>query len=222
MSLTFITSSNLLAITIDDAYPIPCFSFRHCLLPHNSAHGDNEKGVASYTVSATVSDIRTGSQWTITGVYGPQNDLDKRLFLQELCSLKSLAKPDWLILGDFNMIYLDHDKNHGRLNRRVMNHFHRTINHLEVREIQLLGRSFTWSNEQDVPTMTRIDRVFATIPWDDLHHAPILQTLSTAISDHCPLLLHSHSHLVGPPIFRFEAHWPLMPNFSECVQEAWN
>jgi exonuclease III len=63
-----------------------------------------------YTVSATVNDIRTGSQWTITGVYGPQDDMDKRLFLQELRSLKSLVKLAWLILGDFNMIYLTKTK----------------------------------------------------------------------------------------------------------------
>jgi hypothetical protein len=45
-----------------------------------------------------------------------------------------------------------------------MDHFRRTINHLEVNKIQLLERSFTWSNEQAVPTMARIDRVFTTIP----------------------------------------------------------
>jgi hypothetical protein len=24
-----------------------------------------------------------------------------------------------------------------------------------------------------------------------------------------------------PPSFRFEAHWPLMPNFKECVEQSW-
>jgi hypothetical protein len=129
---------------------------------------------------------------------------------------------DHRILGDFNMIYLDMDKSNDRLNRRMMNSFRRTLNHLEVRELQLVGRKFTWSNEHASPTMTRIDRVFCTIPWEDLHYGPVLHPLSTSVSDHSPLLLQSQHHTFGPPTFRFEAHWPLMLEFSGCVQHAWS
>jgi hypothetical protein len=144
------------------------------------------------------------------------------LFLRELRSLKDLVRPAWLVLGDFNLIYLDQDKSNGRLNRRMMARFRRALNHMEVREVQLLGKKFTWSNEQSSPTMTRIDRVFCTVPWEDLHHDPILQPLSSSSSDHCPLLLHSQEPMARPTTFRFEAHWPLMPNFTECVQQAWS
>jgi hypothetical protein len=50
----------------------------------------------------------------------------------------------------------------------------------------------------------------------------ILKALSSSTSDHCPLLLHSQKQIVGPPIFRFEAHWPLMLGFMDCIQQAWN
>jgi endonuclease/exonuclease/phosphatase family metal-dependent hydrolase len=73
-------------------------------------------------------------------------DLDKRLFLRELRNLKHHTKPAWLIIGDFNLYYLDQDKNNGRLNRRLMAWFRRTLNHLEVHEISLLGKRYTWSN----------------------------------------------------------------------------
>jgi exonuclease III len=61
--------------------------------------------INSYTISARVWDNRTNTHWTLTGVYGPQGEMDKRLFLSELRSLKLSAEPAWIILGDFNLIY---------------------------------------------------------------------------------------------------------------------
>jgi hypothetical protein len=40
-----------------------------------------------------------------TGVYGPQGDLEKAMFIRELRGLKQGALDKWLILGDFNLIY---------------------------------------------------------------------------------------------------------------------
>jgi hypothetical protein len=125
-------------------------------------------------------------------------------------------------MGDFNLIYLGQDKSNGRLNWRMTTRFRRTLNHLEAHEIQLLGKRFTWSNEQRSPTMSRIDRMFRTIPWEELHHDATLQILSSSTSDHCPLLLHAQEHMSRPPIFRLESHWPLMSGFTECIQKAWN
>jgi endonuclease/exonuclease/phosphatase family metal-dependent hydrolase len=126
----------------------------------------------------------------------------KRLFIQELHALKNVVKPAWLLLGDFNLIYLDQDKSNGRLNRRSMSRFQRALNHMEVQEIHLSGRRFTWSNEQRSPTMTRIDRAFCTIPWENLHSNLVLRPLSSSASDHCPLLLCPQDQNTGPPYFQ--------------------
>jgi hypothetical protein len=108
------------------------------------------------------------------------------------------------------------------LNHRLMTCFHRTLNLLEVHKIQLLQRQFTWLNGQRSLTMTRIDRAFCTIPWEHTHLDLTLQALSSSASDHCPIHLMSQQHITGPPMFRFEAHWPYMPGFNECVQQSWN
>jgi exonuclease III len=98
------------------------------------------------TISATVVDHRSNLTWTVTRVSGPQGALEKKMFIRELRNLKQTAKPQWLILGDFNLIYREQDKNQGRLNRRIMTSFRRALNYLEVRELNLLGRKYTWSN----------------------------------------------------------------------------
>lgn len=173
------------------------------------------------TISAQVVDLRNNETWSITGVYGPQGDLEKKMLIRELRQLKSVVPSKWLLLGDFNLVYQDQDKNNGRLDRRMMNRFRRALNHLEVKEISLIGRKFTWSNQQRSPTLTRIDRVFCSTEWEGLYADPILQTLSSSASDHCPLLLASLNAPRPPARFRFEMFWVHMPGFQEIVQEAW-
>jgi endonuclease/exonuclease/phosphatase family metal-dependent hydrolase len=136
----------------------------------------------------------------------PRTTLIKRPFLMELRALKHLVNPAWLILGDFNLIYLDQDKNNGHLNRRTMPRFLRTLNHLEVYEIPLIGKQYLWSNEQNNPILTRIDRAFCTLQWEEIHLDPVLQAQSSLTSDHCPLLLTMQDQILGPSSFRFEAH----------------
>jgi exonuclease III len=155
--------------------------------------------VRNFSVLVSITDSTTHSSWSLTGVYDPQNDMDKRLFLQELRSLKNVVHPAWIILGDFNLICLDNDKNNGRLNMRSVARFWRALNHLEVKEIPLLGKRFTWSNEQNVPTMSRIDWAFCMLPWKEIHLEPVLQPLSSSVSDHCPLLLHLQERPIHLP-----------------------
>ena len=49
------------------------------------------------------------------------------------------------------MIYLAQDKNNTNLNRRLMGSFKATIDELGLKEINLNGRRFTWTNEQANP-----------------------------------------------------------------------
>jgi len=67
-----------------------------------------------------------------------------------------------MIAGDFNMIYSSEDKNNDNVNRAMMGRFRRFVNDLELKEILLLGRRYTWSNERDSPTLVKLDRVLCT------------------------------------------------------------
>jgi endonuclease/exonuclease/phosphatase family metal-dependent hydrolase len=71
-----------------------------------------------------------------------------------------------------------------------MTRFKDTIDEAQLMEVDLRGRIYTWSNKQNDPTFTRIDRVFGSPEW---HHSLFpnigLQALSTSGSDHAPLSL---------------------------------
>jgi hypothetical protein len=76
----------------------------------------------------------------------PQGELDKKMFIRELRPLRQTALPNWLILGDFNLIYQDVDKSNSRVKRRLMLIFRRALNFLKVKKINLIVRKYTWSN----------------------------------------------------------------------------
>ncbi|WVZ91735.1 hypothetical protein U9M48_037868 [Paspalum notatum var. saurae] len=127
-----------------------------------------------------------------------------------------------MLCGDFNMIYGAVDKNNARLNRRVMNWFRRFLDDLELSELHLNGRLFTWSNEREHPTLERIDRVFVTVDWLSLFPDHWLRALSSDCSDHAPLLLQTCCVQWAKRRFRFESIWPKFNGFLEAVAEGWD
>jgi hypothetical protein len=83
----------------------------------------------------------------------------------------------WLFLGDFNLICSNQDKNNGNIDRCMISHFRRALNHMVVKEIPFTGKKFPWSNDRNSPTMTRIDHAFCTVQWEESHMDPIMHPL---------------------------------------------
>ena len=63
---------------------------------------------------------------------------------------------------------------------------------LELQDLHLHGRAFTWSNERENPTLVRLDRVLVSMDWEELFPNAHLQGLGSDASDHCPLLLQTN------------------------------
>jgi hypothetical protein len=67
------------------------------------------------------------------------------------------------------------DKNNSRLNRRLMGRFKAALDELELMELPLHGRKFTWTSShssQSEVTMTRIDKMSA---WEEMFPTAHLQ-----------------------------------------------
>ena len=164
----------------------------------------------------------SGQTWWLTCVYGPQGNNNKIIFLQELRDIRAACQGPWVILGDFNLIYKDEDKNNSNLNRAMMGRFRRLINDLSLKEIPLHGRKFTWSNLQDSPTLVKLDRVLCSVDWEQLFSDYLLQSAASEDSDHCPLILGLTDRKAGKPRFHFEPFWPKQDDFQSVVETAWN
>jgi exonuclease III len=161
-----------------------------------------------YTLSVRIHVLTNALEWSLTGVYGPQLEADKIAFLDELKGLKKSFQGEWLVAGDFNLIYKAEDKNNFRVNRGLMGHFKSVIDELELRELSLQGRKYTWTsapNSQGNSTMTRIGRVLCSTSWEELFPTAHLHAWASTISDHCPLILQGDTLARRFKGFRFEA-----------------
>lgn len=78
--------------------------------------------------------------WWLTVVYGPQVDHEKIEFLEELLDFRNSTTGDWMLCGDFNMIYMAADKNNDRLDRRAMRRFRAFLGAAQLEELHLHGR----------------------------------------------------------------------------------
>nr|BDI54638.1 retrotransposon protein, putative, unclassified [Triticum aestivum] len=162
------------------------------------------------------------AEWWLTCVYGPQEDRDKVEFLQELVDIRELHTGPWLVAGDFNLIARQEDKSNDLINRRMLGRFRAKLNRLELKELYLNGRRYTWSNERQRATLEKLDHVFVTNEWDEAFPTCFLSALGTTISDHCPLMLDMNVEVKTHKRFRFESFWVKAPGFMETVQVAWD
>jgi hypothetical protein len=162
-----------------------------------------------------------GNPWWLTTVYGPQEEQEKIIFLDELRQLRLGRVGPWILCGDFNLICMAADKNNGRLNRRLMGKMRRFLQDLEMLELHLQGRLYTWSNEQARPTLVCIDRAFAFAHGCDRFPHYRLHALSSCL-DHTPLLLHTDSSHVFHHRFMFESTWPKFSSYLDAVVAGWN
>ncbi|XP_073355144.1 uncharacterized protein [Aegilops tauschii subsp. strangulata] len=164
---------------------------------------------------------REGQPWWLSVVYGPQEDAQKITMMEELTARRGLCPGPWMAVGDFNMILNALDKNNSLLDRRMMGHFKRFVDDNALKELFLHGRRFTWSNERENPTMTKIDRALVSVDWELAYPECLLQALSTNTSDHCPLFLSMEDQLQPRKRFRFELFWVKLDGFLDAVPEGW-
>jgi hypothetical protein len=103
-----------------------------------------------------------------------------------------------------------------------MNLFNELISDLDLTEISLNGRQFTWSNMQSDPLLIKLDWVFTSASWTLNYPATHVQALSSPISDHTPFVVHIGSNIPKSRLFRFENYWVHHPGFLENVALHWN
>jgi exonuclease III len=210
-----------------------CFISNYATLPAEGTRGaillacsQDEFSLANvqikqHSVTATIRKRRDNTSWTITVVYGPEGETAKLEFLQEIRLIKQTADPEWLILGDFNLICKINDKSNGRVNLRLLSSFQWILDEPELKELHLHGRRFTWTSASCNPTMTKIDHVFSSREWELKQPHCHLQALRSSVYDHCPMVLSCgpfHRRYTG---FRFQSWWTHATGFLEVVQKCW-
>jgi hypothetical protein len=167
---------------------------------------------------------RDGFEWILVPVYGAAQDAHKAEFLAELVRICEAETLPMLVGGDFNIIRKREEKNNDNFKARWPFVFNAIIEHLNLREIALSGRQFICASRREVPTYEKLDRVLASISWEQKFPLVTVRALTRADSDHTPILIDSgvKAHLGNKPKFSFELHWLRQEGFFEMIEKEWN
>jgi hypothetical protein len=161
--------------------------------------------------------------WIFIEVYGPAQKEGKYSFLQELTQACNTETSPILIGGDFNIIRNRREKNNDRYEDRWLFLFNAVINSLNLRKLELSGRQYTWTNNLQMPTYEKLDRILLSTDWELKYPKVSVHALTREIFGHSPLLLDSEQ----PPkqnnanMFKFELSWLLKKGFYEVVAQVW-
>lgn len=177
---------------------------------------DHEKGDYCLSIDFTVN--LDSSVFRYTGVYGPANQQDKPLFFQELREAKPNIQMPWMVAGDFNVTLRSQDRANNNYPTRHMMRFRALADELQLIDMRLQGRKFTWSNER---TFVRLDRFLTNLEWTVAYPNTTQMALESQLSDHCPLQCSIQTKFPSTNIFRIENSWLKIDQFRQLVNDTW-
>jgi hypothetical protein len=166
--------------------------------------------------------------WRLTCYYGyPERGRRRRQAWDLLRELRDMSTLPWCIIGDFNDL-LSQDDKQGRNPHPnwLCEGFRSAVGDCDLTDIHLDEYPFTWIKSRGTPHVIeeRLDRALANTNWLLLYPDVRLQNLLTSHSDHSPILLQSSvTNRNGRGYsFRFENIWLQEDDVNDVVEEGWN
>lgn len=130
-----------------------------------------------------------GFQWVLVAVYGAAQVEFKEAFLAKLVQTCAKETLPILVGRDFNIIRNPQEKNNDKYDDKWPFLFKVVIYGLDLRELEMSFRKFTWANSKYVQTFERLDRVLVSTEWESKFPLSNVQALNREISYHTPLVL---------------------------------
>ena len=166
--------------------------------------------------------IEENGGWRFTGVYGEPDWRHKARTWEAIRSIKGDLGVPWLLMGDFNEILYNSEKEGGRpRTQRQLQAFHDALSECEVNDVGFVGDIYTWQRGH---IRERLDRAVANIQWSNMFPQSSLINSEMIRSDHRPILMDTQ-HLApmqrGTRMRRFEARWLQEDMVEEMIKAAW-
>jgi len=174
----------------------------------------------NFSLSATVQCKKEKKKLLLVSIYGPAHDENKEEFITELSQICHKRSCPMLMGGDFNIMRYSSDKNKPFSPNKYSDLFNWMINTYELRDLNLNGGNYTWSNNQDFPTLERLDMILMSEDWENLFPLSTLKKIPREFSDHNPLLLYTDQERTkSSKPFCFENAWLKHHDFLPKIKE---
>jgi exonuclease III len=102
--------------------------------------------VGRFIVACSFRSVNDNFEWVFTGVYGPNNDYDRKMLWDELVGIMSWWEKPWCIGGDFKAIRYPSERLGDTQYSSAMREFFDFIFEQGFMDIPLVGVKLTWSN----------------------------------------------------------------------------
>jgi mannosylglycoprotein endo-beta-mannosidase len=175
-----------------------------------------------YGVQVNFTSKHNNNSWSLVCVYGPCQGAERDAFVSWLYNLQIPADDNWIILGDFNFMRSQDNRNKPGGDVNDMFLFNEIIGHLGLLELPIKGRVYTWSNMQKDPLLEQLDWFFTSNEWISTYPNTVVLPLANTASDHIPCVVNIDTVIPKASIFRFENYWTEQPGFLDCVKAVWN
>ena len=119
------------------------------------------------------------------------------------------------------MLRFPFEKSRGQFDNRWPLLFNAVIDSLNLKEISMVGRQFTWANSLPEPTYEKLDRVLIDTDWESKFPLVSVRALERieGLSDHAPILLTTgFPRPQCKPRFKFELGWMHREGFHEMIK----
>jgi len=113
------------------------------------------------------------------------------------------------------------DRNKPGANGMLMSLFNEAISATCLIEIPLLGRKYTWTNNQTPPLLERLDWFFSSVNWSAAFPNTFATSLVRDTSDHSPCVISISTTQPRSNVFIFANVWIEHRDFKEEVEKAW-
>uniref|UniRef100_A0A2N9F7Q3 Reverse transcriptase domain-containing protein n=1 Tax=Fagus sylvatica TaxID=28930 RepID=A0A2N9F7Q3_FAGSY len=174
-----------------------------------------------YSISCKFKNVADQKVWMYTGVYGPNIDRERGLMWDELAGIRSWSGVPWCVGGDFNVVRFPLERMGSVGFFPAMYDFSNFISVNGLIDTSLSGGNFTWPNNREVVSMSRIDRFLYTADWEEGFITISQKRMVKLTSDNFPVMVECGSIPRGRRTFRFENMWLKADGFIERVRNWW-
>lgn len=139
----------------------------------------------------------------------------------ELRGQSQFVQGPWILGGDFNLVRWLVDRYGDLRSFTLMSLFNDLIRDMQVIDIPLKNRLFTWSSKRPEPVFSKLDRIFVSTEWSQMFPSITLTALDMVVSDHVPLLMTCKQTNMRRPTPRLEVFWFGYPEVRQMVSQIW-
>lgn len=157
-----------------------------------------------FSVSIMAAGVGDNQRWMLTGVYGPSSGDRIESFIGALQDIQMRRDLPWCIGRDFNEVLYLEERNRVVRRTRGMDIFSEFVESNNLINLPIVGAQFTWSNLQEWPSLSKLDRFMIFLEWEDYFSLNCVHALPRLGSDHIPILLKGGDTLFRLGLFPFK------------------